>query len=194
MSDSGAILPVALLEGGINATSRAIENYCGRRFWKDSAPTTRIYKTDDSYIAWVDDIATKEGLIVETDDLGDYTYVTSWSGADFDLGPYNQDVVSFGDEVKPYSWWRIHAVGDKVFPVSDFRATLRVTARFGWSDIPDEVNQACLMKANNIVKRKDAPFGVAGFTEFGAVRISRREDPDVASLLDPYIRIGARDI
>jgi hypothetical protein len=43
-----------------------------------------------------------------------------------------------------------------------------------------------MLKAASLFKRKDAPFAVAGFSEFGAVRIGRN-DPDVLELLGGYV-------
>jgi hypothetical protein len=42
------------------------------------------------------------------------------------------------------------------------------------------------MLAEETFKLKDAPFGVAGFGDFGVVRV--RENPAVARLLAPYKR------
>ena len=64
---------------------------------------------------------------------------------------------------------------------------VRVTARWGWSAVPDAVNEACILRAAALYKRKEAPFAVAGFDGFGAVRL-RAQDPDVSALLGSYIR------
>jgi hypothetical protein len=48
------------------------------------------------------------------------------------------------------------------------------------------VKQAALIAATDLFKLKDAPYGVAGFGEFGAVRI--QDNLRVASLLAPYRR------
>jgi hypothetical protein len=39
-----------------------------------------------------------------------------------------------------------------------------------------------------IFKRLDSPLGVAGFGDFGAMRVSKGLDPDVAQLVAPYVR------
>jgi hypothetical protein len=38
-----------------------------------------------------------------------------------------------------------------------------------------------------VFKRADSPLGVAGFGEFGVVRVTQL-DPDVKALLEPYRR------
>jgi hypothetical protein len=188
--DDRSQLPEEPLARAINATSRAIDRHCGRRFWQDSTVQVRTYRPDDTDIAWVDDISTTTGLIVETDTAGDYTWATTWTiSTDFDLGPDNVDQGDTG----AYAWNRLTAVGGERFPVHPLRKTLQVTARFGWSDIPDDVHYACLLKAAALFKRREAPFGVAGFNQFGPVRINR-EDRDLISLLFPYQRMTVRAV
>jgi len=189
LGDSGTFLTASLLQRAVNATSRAIDDFTGRRFWKDSAPVARTYRVRDLKVAWVDDIATTSGLIVQTDDGLDNTWSTTWTlGTDFDLEPENADTKG-----PAYAWWRIVAIGDKSFPVSRLRRTLKVTSAGGWSAIPDEIEQASTIKASSLFQRKDAPFGVAGFGEFGPVRITRR-DPDVIELLNNFIRYDMKGV
>lgn len=181
--DTGSLLTTALLERAINATSRAIDKHTGRRFWQDSTAQSKVYRVDDAYEADVDDISTSTGLIVATDSGGDGTYATTWAATDYQLEPLNADT----DDVA-YAWWRIVAVDRYQFPIHARRATLRVTAKFGWSEIPHEVNEACLIRAAAIFKRKEAIFGLAGVNGFGEVRIGRN-DPDVVDLLHRFIKI-----
>lgn len=192
LGDTGSALSTELLERAINATSRAIDRHVGypaRRFWLDSSATAREYYPDLTDLVWVDDIGSTTGLVVETDTSGDGTWATSWTiGTDFLLEPRNVDASAS----TAYAWWRVKAIGTKTFPVSSIRPTLRVTAKFGWSEVPVDVTEACLLKATSLFERRKAPFGVAGFGEFGVVRITRR-DPDVVDLLQPYsrLRVGA---
>jgi hypothetical protein len=181
--DGSNLLTTALLERAINATSRAIDKFCGRRFWVDSAVQNKVYRCDDGYEAEVDDISTTTGLVIATDTTGDGTYATTWASTDYQLEPLNANT-----ESTAHAWWRIVAVDDYTFPIHAYRTTLRVTAKFGWSAVPDEVEEACILRAASIFKRREATFGVAGFGEFGVVRIGRR-DPDVVDLLNNFIKI-----
>lgn len=182
--DAASKLDEDLLDRAINATSRAIDRFTGRRFWQDSTAQTKVYKPRDTDIAWVDDISTTTGLIIATDETGDGTYDTTWASTDYQLEPLNAATESVA-----YAFWRIVAIDRYLFPVHSLRTTLQVTAKFGWSAIPDEVNEACILRAAALFKRKEAVFGVAGFGQFGDVRITRR-DPDVMELLHPYVKIG----
>lgn len=179
--DDGSLLSSNLLERAINATSRAIDLHCHRRFWQDTAVVARTYSPEFLERAWVDDISTTTGLIVQTGS-GDGTYGTTWTiGADFRLEPRNASA-----DGGAYSWNRIVALAGNRFTVSDTLETLQVTARFGWSEIPPGVEQACILRAAAIFKRRESVSGVAGFDGFGAVRISTRMDPDVVELLRPF--------
>jgi hypothetical protein len=181
--DDSSLLSTELLERAINATSRAIDKFTGRRFWVDGSVQAKVYRCDDGYEAEVDDISTTTGLIVATDTTGDGTYATTWASTDYQLEPLNANT-----EATAHAWWRIVAVDDYTFPIHARRTTLRVTAKFGWSAIPDAVEEACILRAASIFKRKEATFGVAGFGEFGVVRIGR-SDVDVMALLGDFIKI-----
>jgi hypothetical protein len=66
-------------------------------------------------------------------------------------------------------------------------ARVQVTGTWGWPAVPVDVKQACLLLAARLFIRKESPQGVAGFGEFGAIRV-RSADPDVVALLEPYRR------
>lgn len=189
LGDTGTKLTTESLEFAINAASRAVDKFTGRKFWLDSAVATRVYRPTDAQRAWVDDIGTTTGLVVKTDTTGDYTWATTLASDDYQLEPLNSDSAAS----EPYAWWILTAIDDELFPIDSRRYTLQVTAKFGWSAVPDEVKYAALLKSVSLFKRRDAPFGVAGFGEFGAVRITRR-DPDVLELLEPLIRYDLRAV
>jgi hypothetical protein len=188
LADTGAKLDQSLIEKAINATSRGIDRFCGRRFWQDPNAVPRVYRPKDPYEVLVDDISTATGLVVATDTGGDGSWATVWNAADYQLEPLNSDA-----EGGAFSWTKITAIGGRTFPVGGLRPTLRAITRFGWSALPDDVNEAAVLRSVALFRRKEAPFGVAGFGEFGAVRITRR-DPDVLELLEPYVRITRPDI
>lgn len=185
LKDDGVKLNNALLERAISAASRAIDTHTGRRFWLDSGVAERTYAVTDRQVAFVDDIGSRTGLIVKTGSDGVVFLTTLTAGTDFILEPRNADKFA-GGTGPAFAFWQIRLVGYRVFLGCGYPwPTLSVTARHGWSAVPDEVNQACILKAAALFKRKDAPFGVAGFGEFGAVRITRA-DPDVMDLLSTY--------
>lgn len=171
------------LRKALSVASRSVDQWCGRRFWRDSAPTTRRYRPNSSRYVSIMDIASVEDLAVSLDlnGTGSYSHAFTYE-TDFELGPDSPDADGFG----AYSWNELYAIGNYSFPVSYRRPTVRVTAYHGWSAVPDAVREATIIKATSLYKRGDAPFGMAGSAEFGLVRLSRFEDPDVVRLLDPF--------
>lgn len=182
LTDISSKLDSAPIERAINATSRAIDQHCNRRFWKDTAPVARVFEAIDSHVLSVNDIASSSGLAVAVDSAGDGTFSTTWASTDYQLKPLNADA-----DGGAYSWSEIATTGGVCFPwFRNGRPGVRVTAAWGWSQVPDQVTSAAILKAVSLFMRKDAPFGVAGFNEFGPVRITKR-DPDVMDLLSPFI-------
>lgn len=181
----------AQLESAINAASRAIDGYCQRRFWLDSNANAQTFIPQSlTMLDLDDDIGTTNALVIKTDASGDGVYETTWASTDYQLLPVNAPTAN--PEAKP--WTALRAVGTKTFPwlVNTWLTRLdrvQVTARWGWPAVPSAVSQACLIKASRFFHRKDSPQGIAGFGDFGPVRLGRGEDGDVAALLDSYRRL-----
>jgi hypothetical protein len=176
----------SLLEACVEAASRAIDSYCGRRFWYDSSATARTYRASDCSALIVDDFGTTTGLIVATDD-SDTGSFTTWAATDYEARPVNRELS--GIPGQPF--WEIAALGyAKSFPTTGRRSRVQVTARWGWAAVPDPVAQACLIKSARLFRRKQTPQGFAAGEAFGAIRVSQYEDPDAVMLLSPYRRFG----
>ena len=171
----------ALLADALDAASRGIELVCHRQFNDAGSASARVYFPEDSGLVEVDDFHTVTGLVVKSDDGDDGAYETTWAATDFDLRPLN-GIVS-GQTGWPYN--EIWAVGNRWFPRCARRASIEVTARWGWATVPKPVKQACLIIAEELYKLKDAPFGVAGMDSYGTVRV--RENPMAMKKLMPYI-------
>ena len=62
------------------------------------------------------------------------------------------------------------------------------SAKWGWSAVPAAAHSATLLQMARIIKRRDAPFGVAGSPDMGnELRLLAQMDPD-AKLLCASIR------
>lgn len=189
LGDSGNKLPENLLIRALNASSRAVDNHTGRRFWQDPAVTTRTFEyAGDCYTFMLPgeaEISEAAGLAVAT--WNGASYGPSWVlDTDFRLAPYDANQ---GDASQYKAWWMLEGTGTRRFDLRSTRGyyPIQVTARFGWSELPDEVEQATLLKAAAVFKRKDAPFGIAQFGDIAAVRIVR-QDIDVIEMLSDYVR------
>lgn len=169
-----------MIEIAIESASRAIDAYTNRNFYS-SGTATRYYSPTSNYVCDTDDIS--EFIHVKTMDSTDQ-YLIDWQTTDYQLEPLNNSVDGM---YTPYT--RIRAIGDNLFQPLNGEATVEVRAVFGYTPMPIQIKQACIIQASRLFKRLDSPLGVAGFGDLGVIRVSSRLDPDVAMLIDPYRRV-----
>lgn len=171
-----------LLEKAIRAASRHIDDLANRRFYADQTATARLYYPRDWYRVDVDDLWSTTDLIVKLDD-GTGTYPTTIASGDYQLEPLN-GVVS-GASGWPYDRIRLIIANVGWPSYWNRRASVQVTAKWGWAAVPAPVRDACLIEAAELFRTKDAPFGIRT-GDFGAIRI--RPNPKVDELITPYKR------
>lgn len=169
-----------LLEQALTAASRAIDKATGRRFWLDGTAVQRVYRPQgrtvieqDGTALLVDDIGSTSGLLVETGSGASWSVIATWEAIPDNALVLGRPITGL---LRSGGW-------------GTGTSRVRVTARFGWPAVPDEIVQAALIQANRLFKRKDSPEGVTGSAEWGVVRLSRR-DPDVWNLIEPYVLPG----
>jgi hypothetical protein len=171
-----------LLEQCVEAASRLIDAACNRYFYQDGTTSVRYFDPVDSQVCHVDDISTTTSLAIAVD-LGDSGSFTSLSATDYQLLPLNS--LSAG---QAWPFTELRAVGSYLWPrYGRRRGRVKVTARWGWAAVPEQIYQASLMLTHELYQLREAPFGVAGFGEFGVVRV--RDNPKVSGLLDPFMRM-----
>jgi hypothetical protein len=61
---------------------------------------------------------------------------------------------------------------------------VQITATWGWQEVPWNIHHAALLLAVDLFKAKDAPWGVAGTSELGLVRV--QANPQIMELLAKY--------
>jgi hypothetical protein len=170
-----------LLTRALKVATRHIEDkICKRQFNDAGSASARTFSPTNYHTAFVADFHTTAGLIIKTDDNNDGVFETTWTPADYEL------IRGHGDDPN-FPYWRINAVGNRTFP-NVRRKGLEVTAQWGWAAVPETIKEATLILAEELWKLKDAPFGIAGMGEFGAVRV--RENPKVAALTSEFKRKG----
>jgi hypothetical protein len=169
------------LDAALAAASRSIDRATGRRFWLDEQPIERVYNPrgrvvcqDDGDLLLVDDIGTTTGLIVTTGSGTSFTAITGYETSPDNALLDGQSIT--GLFLLNGTW------GSSI-------SRVRVTARFGWPAVPDDISEAALIQAARLYRRRSSPEGVTGSAEWGVVRLSRR-DPDVWNLIEPYILPG----
>jgi hypothetical protein len=98
-------------------------------------------------------------------------------GTDYQLEPLNG--ITRDGEYSPYThlrrlsgWWT-H---------DNDKATVTVTARWGWTTVPDRFDEAVKVLTSDILGAAETRNGIIAFADYGAVRA--RENPTVALLLN----------
>lgn len=170
-----------LLTKALAASSRGIDRVTGRRFWLDETATVRtvnprgrVVREADGDLLLVNDIGNTASLVVEIGSGSTFTAVT-----DYETSPDN----ALADGQPVTGLLRLNGTW------GTGTTRVRITARFGWPTVPDEITEAALIQATRLYKRKDSPEGIIGSAEWGVRNLSRR-DPDVWNLLEPYVLPG----
>ena len=145
------------IEQAIETASRQIDGIVGRgrKFWQDSTVVARTYYPSESNRVWVDDISTLTGLIVKVDQDDNGTFETTLTiNTDFIVEPVN---AAAEYPVRPYESIRLLNNALSSFPcLSSGRPSVQVTAKFGWSAVPDAIERACINQAKTVFKGVDA--------------------------------------
>jgi hypothetical protein len=152
------------IQDAINAASGEIEKHCNRQFNRTESASARIFEPDDEYTVSVDDFWSTTGLVVEVDTDDDGTFSTVVPASDYEVYPRNGVV----DGQIGWPYYELQFVNR--LPVYNRRkGIVRVTAKWGWSEVPEAVRQATVIIAAETFQLKDAPFGTAGMDQFGNI-------------------------
>lgn len=176
----------SLLEGLVESASRSIDRIANRRFYLDSAASARQYRAYSDVFVYVDDIGTTNGLIVAIDEAGNGSYTTTLTlNTDYILDP-----LTAAAKGRPFTQLTMVS-SSQSFPIfpglfgNGLRPGVQVTAKWGWPSVPDDINTACLILTADLYKRKDAPGGILGLGDLGAIRMSAM-GRDVSSIVRAY--------
>lgn len=173
----------------VAAASRAVDRTASPEGWRQfglvDVPEARYYtakwsRERGTWTVQIDDLMTVTGLVVEFDSDEDGTYIDEVTA--YRLLPLNA-------AAKGKPWTHLEVLSSSAVEPDCTPDAVRVTARFGWTDVPTPVVQATLLQASRLLARRNAPFGVAGSPESGSeIRLLAKVDPDVAVALVDYRR------
>lgn len=186
------------LQRNLDTASREIDQLCSRTFAvAGDTPTPRWFtpwydRRSGRWRVAIDDIMDTTGLTVESWNDADEYWTTSVAGpfayypinaAAEDL-PYTELVLPASVSLPAPSW--------SGWTSDDSRDYLQITALWGWTAVPANVEQACILQAARLFKRRDALFGVTSAPGGGdSIRLQDRMDPDAVSALRGYIKYWA---
>jgi hypothetical protein len=162
-----------------------VSHNCGQHFYR--LTETRTYQPHDIWALNIDPLVSVTALNVDT--TGNGTFDQAWVlNTDYALkiadDQYN---VNAAGVARPFRRVQVLQAGKWFPPVWPYSHLDRVQiiGTWGWPAIPPPVAQATLVLATQWFKEKDAPFGVAGVSDFGVIRV--QQNPWVVEQLRPYI-------
>jgi hypothetical protein len=179
------------IDNAINGASRLIDKMCGRHFWQDDAVTIKYYTPINSYYLEIDDLSTTTGLIVQLDTTDNGTYdKTMTLDTDFVLKPFNPQEHKISNTTYYYPQTELHILTTRSTETFDplIIKNVKITAKFGWSAVPEAISQATLIQATRLWKRKDTPFNVFGNEQTGQKELFNKIDPDALQLIKGYVK------
>jgi hypothetical protein len=169
----------------IQAASSWINEYCGQHFYR--LTETRTYQPHDIWALNIDPLVSVTALNVDT--TGNGVFDQAWVlNTDYALKvAEDQYNVNAAGVARPYRRVQVLQSGKWFPPVWPYSHLDRVQiiGTWGWPAVPPPVAQAALVLATQWFKEKDAPFGVAGVSDFGVIRV--QQNPWVVEQLRPYI-------
>lgn len=162
-----------LITAAINAAETAIDNALQRRMVVASGtPSARVFRPDPcTHILYIDDCVS----VTSISENG----TTLVSGTDFVLEPLNG--IAATGEAWPY--YRVLRYARNWY-TDDVKATVTVTADWGWSAIPYEVVESCKIVAADMLSNRDMRNGLVAITEAGGV--GSRQNQTVRDMVAKY--------
>ncbi len=168
------------LELAIEGASRQIDATCERVFYQSNAET-RLFTPRDSYVVEIDDLRSVTSIKTSSD--ADGAFDITWEPKDYQLEPLNSKA---GGVDFPAT--HVRAVDDYLWPIDGEEATVQIVGDWGFDSVPAQIRQATLILAARLFERRNSPLGIAGFSDIGAIRVSRF-DADIENLIMPFKKV-----
>jgi hypothetical protein len=166
-----------LLDEIVNTASRLVDAYTGQFFYKITAGTATF--TPETYYT-CNTLPFTSITSLKTDEDGDGLYEITWSATDYQALPSNAPLFT-----QPYTRIEVRPTGTRAFPIN-LTSSVQIVGDLGWTTHPADVGQATTIQATTIYEARKSPFGIAGATETGIIRMSSRMHPEAQLLLEGY--------
>jgi hypothetical protein len=165
----------------LESASRSIDGHCGRQFNKSGSAEARVF---DPWWSCGGQVRFELGDVVSiasiAGDDGSGTYPTAWDASSYILTPRNAAAKGWPyTELVPPTVLYVPAWPVTVWPI-------RITGIFGWPSVPAPVKEVCFMLANRLKSLWDAPFGLSGGGDAGALDMTVSLNPILKQMLMPY--------
>jgi len=188
LNNADPVADAAELALAVETASRAVDRATGRQFGLVAAPEIRYYTAeyDRNLCRWIvdiDDVMTTVGLIVALDNDNDG--ITEATVTAYALGPIN---------ATNRPWTRIEVLPNAPVKPNGTRHGVKVTARWGWTAVPEAIKLATLTQASRFYARRESLSGPLQSKKVDDVSYSwgaTELDDDVATAVAPYRRVWA---
>ena len=165
----------AELQSALTAAENGVRAHCNRDFTLVAAGSVARSYSPVGDMVLTHDIADSTGITI-TDNA------VAIAATDYQLEPVNE--IAPDGSYRPYSTIR-RTVGTWYQPANVHLVTVDVTtARWGWLTVDQTVVEATMILGKDLAHLRTNRFGVAGFGDFGVVRV--RDNPHVVKMLEPF--------
>lgn len=179
------------LELVVEAASRAIDKACNRQFGLAGAAESRWYKAEyhrDRWLIPIDDLMTTNDLTIEVDNDQDGT-------PEAEITAYKLTPVNAAANGRP--WTRIEVLPSSTVKPNGLRNGVRVSARWGWTNVPSAIKYATLVQAARFHDRRHNIGGTLTSQQIDDVSMgwaasaNHDLDCDVLASIAPYRKLWA---
>jgi len=181
------------IDTAIDSACRLIDSICGRKFSQDESVVVKTFTPKSSIYLDTPDISTTTGLIVKTDDNDDGTFETTLTlNTDYIVEPTNPRVIKITGGTtyyEPYNKITILDTRSSERFDPTIKNNIQITAKWGYSAVPEDIKTATLIQALRYFKRKDTPFNTYGDINTGVSELFSRLDPDVQTILKGHKKV-----
>ena len=163
------------------AVSRAIDDYCGRRFYQTASGVARYFTSDSSSELVIDDLVSIDTNGLTTDISGNYTYGRTWATTDYVLAPFNASEFDM-----PYTYIELAQHGRYAFPT--WSKGVKITGTWGFPAVPRAIRAACSLECRRAWQQLQSPSGVVTSDVLGTFMVEPEWHRKSLALLKPYRR------
>jgi len=181
------------IDTAIDSACRLIDSICGRKFSQDSTVVDKTFTPKTRLYIDTPDISTTTGLIVKLDTNDDGSFnKTLTLNTDYIVEPTNPRVIKIAGGTTYYEPFNKITILDtrsseRFDPT--IKNNIKITAKWGYSIVPEDIKTATLIQALRYFKRKDTPFNTYGDISTGVSELFSRLDPDVQTILKGHKKV-----
>lgn len=152
LADWLGVDPDPELAAATEAASRVIDKHTGRQFGLLSSSEFRWYTAEfwkDRWLIKIDDLMTEQSLTIEVDN--DQDGVPEAEITMYRLTPINA--------APDRPWTEIEVLPASPVKPNGIRHGVRISARWGWTTVPEPIKLATLIQSARFYERRDNPAG-----------------------------------